>query len=215
MPRISLPASVLAAAALVLPGNLVAQETAGDGADRASRPVLVDIRVGTASPRGALEDLSDAGSLLGAGGGYRFHPRAEARVEISWLRLPRGGNPNLVSATELGTGSRADLIHYTAALLFELTDPVASPWNMAILAGAGGTFLNIREGPVPDFSGHRPTLQVGGQVGYDFTERVSVILRGGLYQILGGGNQAPAYLNSETVLTHEAGVRIRLGALSQ
>lgn len=202
--------AILIAGALLAPTELPAQQ-AGGGDDAGSEPVsppgVVDVRVGTASPRGSLEGLADAGLLLGAGAGYRLLSRAELRAEMAWQNLGRDERRALGGAP----GPRVDLVHYTAVLLLELTDPVISRWEIELLGGAGGTRVHVREGPaaVPDFSGHRPTLQAGGQVGYDFTDQATLFLRGGAYRILAEEGQPPAYLGSELLLTHEAGLRIR------
>lgn len=182
--------------------------TGDDGWARLSPPGVLDVRIGTASPRGNLEDLADAGALLGAGAGYRLLPRAELRAEVAWQnpgRAEPAGSPGTAA------GPRVDLIHYTGAALVELTDPVISRWAVELLGGAGGTWIDVRDGPaaVPDFSGHRLTLQAGGQVGYDWTDEVTLYLRGGAYRILGDEESEPTYLGSETLLTHEAGLRIR------
>lgn len=210
--RAPLPAAALAVAlVLLLPIAGAAQESdsPGDGGSaRVSPPGVVDLRVGTASPRGNLENLADAGALFGAGVGYRLLSRVELRAEVAWQN-PGREEPAGVPGT--APGPRVHLVHYTGGLLVELTDPVISRWEIELLGGAGGTWLDVRDGPasVPDFSGHRLTLQAGGQVGYDWTDEVTLYLRGGAYRILGDEGSEPAYLGSEMLLTHEAGLRIR------
>lgn len=203
----------LVVALVLLPAAAAAQEadtaTGGDaGSVRVSPPGVVDLRAGTASPRGSLEDLADAGPLYGAGVGYRLLSRIELRAEVAWQDL---GRQEPAPGPGTAAGPRVDLVHYTGLLLVELTDPVISRWEIELLGGAGGTWLDVRDGPddVPDFSGHRLTLQAGGQVGYDWTDRVTLYLRGGAYRILADEASAPTYLGSELLLTHEVGLRIR------
>lgn len=191
---------------LLLPVPGLAQSAYGP--DRAQPPAVLDLRVGAASPKGGLGDLAGDGVLVGVGGAYRLLPRVELRGELAVESFARGGQPGAVGHEE---GPLVTLWHYLAGLQVELTDPVISKWEIALTAMGGGTYVDVRDGPaaIPDFTGHKPTVHLSGQVGYDLFTGVTLYTRAGGSGLLGNASDPPAYLGQEIVLTHAAGLRLR------
>lgn len=175
---------------------------------RAQPAAVAEVRAGAASPKGDLGDINDDGVLIGLGLGYRLLPRVELRGQLDFENLERGGRPSSLGGT---VGPQTHLWHYLAGVQVELTDPALSRWEIALNALGGGTWLDVSDGPaaVPDYTGHKPTLHLSGQAGYDLFESATLFVRAGGYGMLGDQAEEPVYLGKEVVLTHSAGLRVR------
>lgn len=200
--RLVLPAA--AAALLLAPAPAALAQSSG----RAQPASVAEVRAGAASPKGDLGDINDDGVLFGLALGYRILPRVELRGQLDFENLEPGGRPSILGGT---VGPRTHLWHYLVGAQVELTDPALSKWEIALNALGGGTWLDVRDGPpaVPDYTGHRPTLHLSGQAGYDLFESATLFVRAGGYGMLGDQAEEPVYLGEEVVLIHSAGLRIR------
>ena len=196
----------VAAAALLLLG--AAPPAAAQSTGRAQPATVAEIRAGSSSPKGDLGDINDDGVLIGVGGGYRLLPRLELRAQLDFENLERGGRPSRLGGT---VGPQTHLWHYLVGVQVELTDPVISKWEIAVNVLGGGTYVDVPDGPssVPDYTGHRPTVHLSGQVGYDFFDSATLYARAGGFGMTGDAAEFPQYLGKEVVLTHSGGLRIR------
>ena len=194
--------------ACVLCGVVLAPPAAAQSTGRAQPAGVAEIRAGASSPKGDLGDLNDDGVLIGLGLGYRLLPRVELRAQLDFQNLERGGRPRALGGA---VGPQTHLWHYLAGVQVELTDPVISKWEIALNALGGGTYYDISDGPpaVEDYTGHKPTVHLAAQVGYDLFDSATLFARAGGYGILGSAPEPPRQLGKEVVLTHTAGLRIR------
>ena len=202
--HLALSATALLLLLPAVPAPAVAQSATG----RAQPAGVASVRAGASSPKGDLGDLNDDGVLVGLGLGYRLLPRVELRAQLDFQNLERGGRPRAFGGT---VGPQTHLWHYLAGVQVELTDPVISKWEIALNALGGGTYYDISDGPpaVPDYTGHKPTVHLAAQVGYDLFDSATLFARAGGYGILGDAGEPPQQLGKEAVLTHVGGLRIR------
>lgn len=191
---------------------LVASVSAGaEGQQPASDPApwSAALRVGFSNPKGDLADLADDGLLLGASLDRRVGDRLRIGAEATVENLNRGGRPGFLGGS---LGPDIELWRVLAVGAWELTDPGASPWEVAVHAGAGGTWVDASASeelaPYEDLD---PTATTGLSLGYGLGTDVAVFARFDGYLFVADlfGDEGPGYLSKEVTLTHTGGVRIR------
>lgn len=173
--------------ATALAAMLLAGLPEGAAAQAVDQPWVLEGRGGISVPAGNLADVFDVGPGLGAGIGYRVHPRVALRID---------GDVGILSgADDLATGTEAPdtrLWHYNGGVEFELTPPEASRWEVtANLAGGATTFSGddfaqpltnpVTGETVTDFSETYFTANGGLKVGYDISPSVNVFAGGQWY----------------------------------
>lgn len=198
----------LAAVALLLagaPGTAAAQQPADDDPGRWSAA----LRIGFSSPKGDLGDMGDDGQLVGLSVDRRVGARWRLGAEATLENLERGGRPRSLGGVR---GPDIELWRLLAVAGYELTEPEASPWEVAVHAGIGATRVDAsasaNHAPHEDFD---PSALAGGSLDYRLGDAVSVFARVDGYLLVADafGDDAPPYLSKEVTLTHTGGVRVR------
>ena len=198
-------AAVLGALALAAgPEPASAQQPASEPG-----PWSAALRIGFSSPKGDLGDMGDDGQLVGLSIDRRVSDRLRLGAEATLENLERGGRPGFLGGS---LGPDIELWRVLAVAGYELTQPGAAPWEVAVHAGIGGTYVDAsgaeNQAPHEDLD---PTALAGGSLGYDLGETVSVFARVDGYLFVADflGDDAPSYLSKEVTLTHTGGVRVR------
>lgn len=171
-------------------------------------PFSVSLRGGFSSPKGDLADLADDGQLLALALGYRFSSRVGVLVEGSLENLEKGGGGQVLQAP---VGPAIDLWRVMALVSVELTDPTASPWEIAVQAGGGPTVVDASEFVAFEaVTTVEPTLMAGVFTGYDLGRHLTAFVRGGGSIWFDAPDPDDGnYFGKEVALTHTLGLRVR------
>ena len=97
----------------------------------------VEARGGSSIPAGDLDEVADAGALLGLGAGYGYSSRLQFRLDGDFEML----NEDLAGNVTL---PRTYLWHLHAGLEVNATDPATSTWKVRVRGGAGATIYDTK-----------------------------------------------------------------------
>lgn len=208
--------TIMMATLVAVPVALHAQNMDAEGFDEESVMVGVptvdlEARAGVAIPSADLLEYADPGASFGAGAAWWVSDHVALRADGTFANLQgdEGGIVNPVTAPDM------NLFHYGGGVEVDVPGrSLATPWNLTINAGAGGTtvdtddFIETGQG-LDDLTETYPNLNAGAEVGRKISEDVLVNVSGQLfYTFMDAEQMSPLAELRVTEGPIEAGVSI-------
>lgn len=145
----------------------------------------IDGRAGIAMPVSDLDEITEPGPALGLGLTLHPSPRVGLRLDGNWAFL----NAGEFDADQPFEGPDFELLHYTAGIDLELTDPTTSGFHITVNGGAGGTSLRsdafTLEGEQNEFDQSYFTTHAGLKLATSVADGVRLYADGQYFWVFG------------------------------
>lgn len=128
-----------------------------------------EVRGGSSIPAGDLDEMTDAGAVLGLGFGWRYNSRVTLRVDGDWEML----NEDIAGSVVL---PRTYLWHFHGGVELDVTNPETSTWLVRVKGSGGATIYDTKR-LTPngdDFVDTNFSVAGGLSVGRELTETLEL-----------------------------------------